>query len=194
MKHIGWIAGVVLLFVPTGASAQSIAEDVTVTMDPVTSAVALGDHLDITLEVTNHSDSALHDLVLHVDITDPDRSSSVDPEDWTATLSKDLGQLGPGQSTTTSWRLQPISAGTFTVYAVALAAGAETVAASNVLEVSVEDRRSLNPNGILPVALGAPVVIGGLLAAQLRLGRRTPRGSTSEVTRAAAQPTHTGTA
>ena len=170
-------AGLVVWLLPGPTSAQAIADDITVVVDPVARSVTLGEHLDITVTVSNTSATPSVALVAHIDITDPTQSSSVDPEDWTSTLSTPVGSLRPGASATVTWRIQPISAGTFTLYAIALAPGAGTVAASNVLEVSVDDQRSLNPDGILPVAIGAPVLVGGLLAVQLRLSRRTRRPS-----------------
>ena len=70
------------------------------------------------------------------------------------------------------WNAQPISGGQFVLYAVALAPGATDVASSNVLAINVTERRSLNPEGILPVSIGGPVLVGGLWLAQTRLARR----------------------
>ena len=98
--------------------------------------------------------------------------SSVDPEDWTATLSKPIGPVSAGESATVEWTIQPISGGTFATYAVVLSAGADSVAASNVLQITVADQRTLNPGGILPVAIGAPIIVGMLLVAQLRAARK----------------------
>lgn len=161
-----------VMFGSSVGHAQSLVDQVSVSIEPSFSAVTLGEDLDLAIEVTNSGVESLADLVVHIDITALSDSTSVDPEDWTATLSQFAGEIEPGESVTVEWRIQPISAGTFSVYAVVLAADDDSVAASNVLQLSVDDRRSLNPNGILPVAIGAPVVIGALLATQLRLSRR----------------------
>ena len=58
------------------------------------------------------------------------------------------------------------------LYAVALTPGAADVASSNVLAIEVTERRSLNPEGILPVAIAGPVIVGGLWLFQTRLTRR----------------------
>lgn len=157
---------------PAPAAAQSLV-DVTVTVEPSDVSIDLGTSFDITVTMTNGSSRPVTGLVAHIDITALDSESSVDPEDWTATLSRSVGPLAPGQSATLSWTLQPIAAGEFTIYAVGLAPDAMDVSSSNVLVVKVADRRSLNPNGILPVSIGLPVVVGGLLVAQQRRGRRT---------------------
>lgn len=158
---------------PSAAMARSLADEVTVTVEPATQSVILGDNIDIAVTVTNTGTQILSDLVIHIDVTDPAESTSVDPEDWTSTLSKPVGTLGPNESTTVTWTIQPISPGSFALYAVALAPGSDNVSASNILAIDVIDQRSLNPNGILPVAIGAPALVGGLLVTQLRLNGKT---------------------
>jgi hypothetical protein len=155
-----------------GAAGAQIDGTVTVTMVPASASAILGDNVDLTIEVTNTGSAPTVPLVVHLDITDPAIAGSVDPEDWTSTLTKPIGVLEPGATQTVDWPVQPISPGTFAAYAVAMSVGADDLANSNVVTIDVEDRRSLNPDGILPVAIATPVVIGGLLVAQTGVARR----------------------
>lgn len=165
----------VLVLIPFRfASAQGINE-VTIAIEPADMSVVLGGNVDLAITVTNTGSAPTEPLVVHLDITDPAQSTSVDPEDWTATLSKPIGVVAAGATTTVDWTIQPISGGSFAVYAVALSSGVDTTTVSNVAQVQVADQRSLNPGGILPVALGAPAVVGALLLAQLRMARRTAK-------------------
>lgn len=157
------------------SSAAESLDDLNVTVDPRSQSVILGETFVVQVTVSNDGDEATEPLVLHIDITDPQKSTSVDPEDWTSTLTKTIGVVDSGRSLTVDWELQPISGGDFAIYAVALSAGAETLSPSNVLSVAVQDQRSLNPGGILPVAIGAPLVVAGLLFLQMRLARRKPK-------------------
>lgn len=153
-------------------SSQQLS-DVLVTIDSSTDTVNLGENLDLTISVTNNGSGETPPIVVHLDITDLAGETSVDPEDWTPTLSKPIGPIDPGQTVEVTWKIQPISAGDpFSVYAVALAPGSETIVTSDVLSVTVIDQRTLNPGGILPVAIGAPLVVGGLLLAQILGVRR----------------------
>ena len=162
-----------LVGMPT-SGAQSL-DDVSVVIEPTARTVVLGESFDLRITVTNDGTEPTVPVVVHIDVTDPATSTSVDPEDWTATLSKRAGVLAPGSTIDVDWNIQPISAGSFALYAVALSPEADTVAASNVLVVDVLDQRSLNPGGILPVAIGAPLVVAALLVTQLRTARRAPR-------------------
>ena len=162
---------VALLSWPAAAGAQTL-EDIEVIVDPVQSEVTLGESIDVEVTIRNHSPDATDSLIVHIDITKPSSSSSVDPEDWTSTLSKRVGVIDPGAGKVVRWTVQPISGGQFVLYAVALTPGAADVASSNVLAIDVAERRSLNPEGILPVAIGGPVIVGGLWLFQTRLSRR----------------------
>ncbi len=71
--------------------------------------------------------------------------------------------------------MQPISAGRFSLYIVVLRPAGSELTASNVAIIDVEDRRSLDPDGILPVAMGVPIVVGGLLMGQIGYRRRSWR-------------------
>lgn len=170
------LAGTTLILVagPTPAVAQTVG-DIEVIVEPTSSEVVLGEEIDIEVIVRNHSDQPTQPLIAHIDITAPASSSSVDPEDWTATLSKRVGVVEPGAGKIVNWTVQPISGGDFVLYAVVIAPGAADVAASNVLAIDVTEQRSLNPEGILPVSIGGPVVIGGLWLAQARRSRRQDR-------------------
>lgn len=168
----------------TGLALQSDATlgEVTVAVDPTTSAVVLGDQLDLQITVVNSGAAATEEMVLHLDILDRNTEGSVDPEDWTTTLTRPIAEVPAGGSTEVSWTVQPISAGTFIAYAVVVKPSGAGLAASNLAEVVVEDRRSLNPGNILPLAIGAPLVVGGALALQLGLGRRSGRGGGATAT------------
>ena len=117
------------------------------------------------------SDAAAASIRSMNDVTSPHTDGSVDPEDWTATLSRSVGRLDPGATATIPWSIQPISPGRFLVYAVVLAADSDDVAGSNVLAVDVADRRSLNPQGVLPVVVIVPFAVGSIFLDRLRRNR-----------------------
>lgn len=138
-------------------------------------SLVLGQTLDVQVTASNGSARPSPPIVVHLDVTDLAEETSVDPEDWTATLSQPAGVIAAGRSRTFDWTLQPVSPGTFTVYAVGLSPASDAVCASPVLTVVVVDARSLNARGILFVSIGVPALIGGLLGVRARQ-LRGPRG------------------
>lgn len=167
------IAAISLTFVTPMAAAADLTE-AEIAVTPATIEVDLGDRATIEVTISNTSDADLSDAVAHIDITDLTGGGSVDPEDWSSTLSRALDPVPAGQSRRIQWELQPISPGTFTLYAVALSGESDAVAVSETVTISVADRRSLNPNGILPIAVGAPLVVGAVLGLRIRSGRARP--------------------
>ncbi|MDH3292774.1 MAG: hypothetical protein OER95_00460 [Acidimicrobiia bacterium] len=166
------------LFGSLPATAQSQAPDeLVVEISPVTVDVDLGEKVEIEVSVTNRGSSPTDELAVHIDITDPSAPGSVDPEDWTATLTRPAGVIEPGATTTLSWVLQPISGGDFSVYAVALSPDNSDVhATAEALDFTVIHQRTLNPEGVLPIALAMPLAVGALLLIQWRrplMRRRT---------------------
>jgi uncharacterized membrane protein len=170
------MSGTLLALATTGwgspAGAAPLPDALALTVEPRTTSVVLGEAFDLTVTISNNGTSATDQLVVHLDITNPDQSTSVDPEDWTPTLNRTVDAIAPGRSTAIAWSLQPISPGTFAAYAVALSPGADSVTASNVLEVRVADRRSLNPGGVLPIVISVPGLVLSLLLLQRWFARR----------------------
>jgi uncharacterized membrane protein len=153
-------------------AAPAPLDSVSVRVEPASATVDLGEDLVLHVTVSNAGNRPTPALVVHLDITDPSRSTSVDPEDWTSTLSRNVDPVPAGGSTTLDWRVQPIGGGAFLAYVVALEPGSTDLVTSNAVRVDVGHRRTLNPRGILAVAVGVPVLIGGLLLAQVRRSRR----------------------
>lgn len=147
-------------------------DSVSVRVEPASASVDLGQDLVLHVIVANAGSQPTTPLVVHLDITDPSRTTSVDPEDWTSTLSRKVDPVPAGGSSTLDWRVQPIGGGAFLAYVVALEPGGTGLVTSNAVRVDVGHQRTLNPGGILAVAIGVPLLVGGLLLAQLRRSRR----------------------
>lgn len=165
------LAAVAIL--PTPATASPLDDSISVSIEGSASSLVLGGDLELAITVANNGSEASPPLIVHLDITEPTSTGSVDPEDWTATLSKQVGVIDAGDTAVVDWRLQPISGGDFVIYAVAISPGLDDLASSDLAAVNVVSKRSLNPGGILPVAIGVPGLVALLLVAQMRHARRT---------------------
>lgn len=97
----------------------------------------------------------------------------VDPEDWSSRRTRYLRPIPPGGSATLSWPMNAVNAGTIGLYVAVLPRSGVPVrpTTSPALRLHVEDRRTLNAGGILPLALGLPAALG-LLALGVRASRR----------------------
>ena len=128
--------------------------------------------------VTNNGTEELPPVIVAMNIINLDQEGDVvDPEDWSPQRTQYIGQLGPGESTTLSWRVNAILDGDYIVYMVAMPqpAGQEATnqpVASSGIHLTVTPYTKLNPVGILPYAIGGPVVLGLGVFFVYRLRRR----------------------
>lgn len=175
LRRLGWIS-LAAMSLALPALGQTTG-DVEITVTPGRVDTTLGQSFDIEVTASNTGDAPSSPLVTHIDITDPTETTSVDPEDWTSELSQEIGVIPPGGMRSVAWSLQPISPGTFSLYAVAISAGSAEVSASAATVIEVAAARTLNPEGVLPVVLTGPVVVGTLLALVIRRSRRSSTGT-----------------
>ena len=89
----------------------------------------------------------------------------VDPEDWSPQRTQYAEPVAPGHSVTLSWRINAILAGNFMVYMVGIPAPAGAEATSHPvtspgIHLTVTKYTRLNPGGVLPYAIGGPVLLG----------------------------------
>jgi hypothetical protein len=146
---------------------------VTVTNDRTALTTKLGHKFTFHSRIENRGTTSARDLVAHLNVVDLTGHTYVDPEDWSSQRTRYLRPIPPGGSTTVSWPMNAVNAGTIGIYIAVLPRNGEAVrpTTSRILRLSIEDRRTLNSGGVLPLALGLPAALG-LLALAVRASRR----------------------
>jgi hypothetical protein len=88
----------------------------------------------------------------------------VDPEDWSPQRTQYIEHLGPSESTNLEWRVNAILDGDYMVYMVVIPqpdaqnATSQPIASSGI-HLTVTPFTKLNPSGVLPYAVGGPVLL-----------------------------------
>jgi hypothetical protein len=101
----------------------------------------------------------------------------VDPEDWSPQRTQYADTIEPGKSVTMPWRVNAILDGDYLVYMVVIPepdgqeATSQPVASSGI-HLTVMPFTKLNPRGVLPYAIGGPVLLIGGMVFLYRLRRR----------------------
>lgn len=127
--------------------------------------VKAGDPVFFNTSVTNNGTEESPPLIVAMNIINLDAQGDVvDPEDWSPQRTQYLEHLGPGQSATQSWRVNAIFDGDYMVYIVLIPApgSQETTSqpvASSGIHLTVTPFTRLNPGGVLPYAIGGPIVL-----------------------------------
>jgi LPXTG-motif cell wall-anchored protein len=136
----------------------------------------LGERFDFVSTIENAGRATVSGLVAHLNVVGLDQDIYVDPEDWSEDRTKFLEPLAPGESTKVSWSVKAVTGGDAAIYVVALPDGGSShdgdLAVSPAIQVRIEERRTINSGGVLPLALGIPALLG--LAALVVRKRRNP--------------------
>ncbi len=144
---------------------QAQASNVQIIVDLDYKTVKTGDKVEFNSVVTNNGTTDSLPLIVAMNVINLNASGDVvDPEDWSPQRTQYIEMLGPGQSANLSWIINTILDGNFMVYMVLLPSpdGQEATTqpvASSGIHLTVTPFTRLNPSGILPYALGVPVVL-----------------------------------
>jgi hypothetical protein len=165
---------------PLGAQAATPPEQpwLGVSIDMSAKTVQAGSTILYQTVLTNHGTTPSPALIVAMNIINLNKQGDVvDPEDWSPQRTQYRDGLAPGQSDTLSWRINAILDGDFMVYMVAIPspAGADVTSqpvASSGIHVTVTPFTKLNPGGVLPYAIGGPVVLAVIILLVYRNRRR----------------------
>jgi hypothetical protein len=159
MRALLALLAVSALLVPATAGAG-----VKVTNDRTAVSMKLGQRFVFHTRIANDGSTPAAGLVAHLNVVDLTGNTYVDPEDWSSHRTRYLAPVAPGGSTTLSWRLNAVTAGTVGIYVTALPRSGAPVRPTTgpILRVQIKARRSLNAGGVVPLALGIPCLLGAL--------------------------------
>ena len=169
MRCLLLAAAIAALALPAAAAAGNLR----VANDRTAVATRLGHKFVFHTRIENRGSHAASGLVAHLNVVDLSGHTYVDPEDWSSHRTLYLAPIPAHGSTTLAWRLNAVNAGTIGVYVAVLPRSGAPVPPTTgpTVRVQIQDRKSLNAGGILPLALGIPGSLG-LLALGVRLRRR----------------------
>jgi hypothetical protein len=180
---LGVLAGAITLTaLPVSAQAPSgggAGTDMTIEVSVSDVSALIGDTFAFTSEIANNGPEASLPLIAHLSVASVDLGTYVDPEDWSPRRTVRVAPIGAGSSATQYWTVNPILKGEVAIYVVVLPAsgtlGASPLIASPAIYVLVEQRRTLNPEGVLPVVIAVPGVLAVALAGMTIARRRRMR-------------------
>lgn len=177
------LAGAAMLPVAAPAFAQSAAPPPPAAAMPVSIAMApaaanpaspqMGDHLAFRTLIRNTGARPIDGVIGWISLVQTDRGQEqpVDLEDWSAHKAVTIPTLAPGQSVATDWPVRLIQSGTYRLVVSAATRDGATLATSPFADFSVRAKPVVESARVLPVALGVPFLIGGMMFATWRRGR-----------------------
>ncbi len=163
---------VILLLAAAPVAPAAQAAGLAVSNDRTAIATKLGHKFVFRSTIRNNGAGPARGLVAHLNVVDLSGHTYVDPEDWSSHRTRYLATIPAGDSTAVSWPMNAVNSGTIGVYVAVLPRSGAPVRpiTGPTLRVRIQDRKTLNSGGILPLALGLPALVG-LLALYVRLRR-----------------------
>ena len=168
-RRLGFAAGAFVAAVLVAGSpvfAQGRAEsDLEITVDLDYRTVKAGDAVLYNTTVTNKGTQNSVPLSVAMNIINLDAAGDVvDPEDWSPQRTQYIESLAAGKSVSLSWRVNAILDGDYLIYMTLIPepAGEKATSqpqASSAIHLTVTPFTKLNPGGVLPYAIGGPVVL-----------------------------------
>jgi uncharacterized repeat protein (TIGR01451 family) len=151
------------------AFAQGQPSDLQISIDLDAVVVKTGDQVEYNTVVTNNGPEASAPLIVAMNVVNLDaKGDTVDPEDWAPKRTQYIQSLAPGQSTSLHWIINTILEGNYMVYMVLIpepqdSASTSQAVATSGIHLTVQPFTRLNPGGVLPYAIGAPLLILALI-------------------------------
>jgi ABC-type transport system involved in multi-copper enzyme maturation permease subunit len=149
---------------------QAQSENLQISIDMTSAVTKNGDKVEFHTVVTNNAAEASPPLIVAMNIINLSATGDVvDPEDWSPERTQYLESLASGKSATQSWILNTILEGNYMVYVVLIPTPASQDSTSQPvtssgIHIKVNSFARLNPGGILPFAIGIPIVLILILA------------------------------
>jgi ABC-type transport system involved in cytochrome c biogenesis permease component len=159
-------------------ASQTDEQPLQIDIDTVSKVVKTGDKVEFSTKVTNNAAKESPPLIVAMNVINLDKKGDVvDPEDWSPQRTQYLEKLAPGGSASLSWVINTILDGDYMVYMAVIPEPSGTEAsslpvASPGLHLTVTPFTRLNPGGILPYAIGGPILLGLIIYVVYRLRRR----------------------
>jgi hypothetical protein len=132
--------------------------------NPVTPT--MGNWMRFRSVIHNSGNAAVPGLVAWISLVDvtPGSEQPMDLEDWSAHKAVTGATLASGATLATEWPMRLIQSGDYRVVISATARNEQSVYTSPTLQFHVARKPVVESARILPVALGLPLFIGGVMA------------------------------
>jgi hypothetical protein len=162
-RALALAAALVALAAAPAAATRQLA----VTVDRTRASTRLGRTVELHSTIVNRGSAPAAGLIAHLNVLSLRSGVYVDPEDWSSHRTRYLAPIPARGSTTLTWRIKAVNAGSIGVYVAVLPASGGRVQPTTgpMLRIAIADRRALATGGLVPLALGVPAALLVLLLA-----------------------------
>lgn len=138
------------------------ASRITVSINPPFIQANMGDKITYTGTISNHSDKDVANIIAYISLANVTRGKEepMDLEDWSANKAIKVDTIPPRGTYEGKWPMRLIDSGSYVAYITVVDKNYNIPISSTMSHLEIKRVLRLNPNNVLPVALGEPILIG----------------------------------
>jgi len=162
MKKLILILSMIFLAIIANYTSASAAGRITVSINPRSGRANMGDKITYTGTITNNSDRPIDNIIAYISLANitPGKEAPLDLEDWSANKAIKVDTIPPHGTYEGQWPMRLIDSGSYVAYITVVDKNDNVPVTSPMSRLEVKRVIRLNPNNVLPVAIGEPVALG----------------------------------
>jgi len=162
MRKIILILSIIVLTIEIMVKCIFAANNIAVSIDAPSTKANMGDKITYTGTITNNSGKALNNIIAYISLVNitPGKESPMDLEDWSANKAIKIDTIQPYSTYEAKWPMRLIDSGNYVVYITVVNKNDNIPVTSTMSHLEIKRILRLNPNNVLPVAIGEPLLIG----------------------------------
>jgi hypothetical protein len=162
MKRLPLLLSTIILTILVNYATVFGASRVTVSIDPLSIQANMGDKITYTGTITNNSDNVANNIIAYISLVNvtQGQESPMDLEDWSANKAIKVDAIPPHGIYEGKWPMRLIDSGSYVAYVIVVDKNNDIPVSSAVSRLEIKRVLRLNPNNVLPVALGEPLLLG----------------------------------
>lgn len=137
------------------------ANHIAVSIKPLSIQANMGDKITYTGTITNNSDKAVNNIIAYISLVNvtQGKESPMDLEDWSANKAIKIDAIPPHGTYEGKWPMRLIDSGSYVAYITVVDKNSNIPVSSEMSHLDIKRILRLNPNNVLPVAVGEPLLI-----------------------------------
>jgi hypothetical protein len=143
-------------------TSASAADRITASIGPPFIQANMGDRITYMGTISNNSDSAVNNIIAYISLANitPGKEAPLDLEDWSANKAIKVDTIPPHGTYEGQWPIRLIDSGSYVAYITVVNKNDNTPVSSDMSHLEIKRILRLNPNNVLPVAIGEPFLLG----------------------------------
>ena len=138
------------------------ASRIDVSINPPSIQANMGAKITYVGTITNNSDKAVNNLIAYISLANvtPGKEAPMDLEDWSANKAVTVDTVPPHGRYEGKWLMRLIDSGSYVAYITVVDKNDNMPISSAMSRLDIKRILRLNPNNVLPIAIGEPILIG----------------------------------